>query len=139
MEINDLGMVLNSEDLDACFKEWFVKFNRDENEKSIFKLNELERKLFIMQYKVNMQPFLERVFSSLGGKLISIKYSSVNKSLKNECHQLFAFTNEILALINFNKPSFEEFSKYSLEPLDLAFSGLLNMIPVKRINPGQMG
>ena len=139
MEINDLGMVLNSEDLDTCFKEWFVKFNRDENEKSIFKLNELERKLFIMQYKVNMQPVLERVFSSLGGKLISIKYSSVNESLKNECRQLFAFTNEVLALINFNKPSFEEFSKYSLEPLDLAFSGLPNMIPVKRINPGQMG
>lgn len=139
MEVNNLGITLNSEDLDAGFKEWFVKFNRDENEKSIFRLNELERKLFIIQFKVNVQSVLEQLLSSLAGKLIAIKYSSVDESLKNECHQLFAFTNEVLALINFNRPSFDEFSKYNLEPLDLAFSSLLDMVPVKRINPGQMG
>ena len=120
MEINNLGMTLNSEDLDACFKEWFVKFNCDENEKSIFMLKELERKLFIIQYKVNMQSVLEHMLSSLSGKLIAIKYSSDSESLKNEYHRLFTFTNEVLALINFNKPSFHELSKYRLEPLDLA-------------------
>ena len=120
MEINSLGMALNSEDLDACFKEWFVHFNRDENGKSIFRLKELERKLFIIQYKVNLQSDLAHMLSSLAGKLIAIKYSSVDEILKNDCHQLFAFTNEVLALIDINKPAFDELSKNGLAPLDLA-------------------
>ena len=120
MEVKNLGMMLSGEDLVAYFKEWFVKFNHDENEKSIFRLEELERKLFIIQYKVSVQSDLERMLCSLTGKLIAIKYSPGNESLKNHCHQLYNFTNEVLALINLNKPAFDELSKHSLKPLDLA-------------------
>lgn len=102
------------------FKEWFVTFNLEEKEKAIARLKVLSQKLFIAKYKVGMQSVLERMLLTISGKLIGLKYSPGNESLKDEYHRWFAITNEILAVINRHKPTPNDSDNPGLEPLDLA-------------------
>ena len=102
------------------FKEWFVKFNLEEKEKAISRLKVSGRKLFTAKLKVGMQSVLEHMLLTISGKLIDLKHSPGNESLKDEYQRWFAITNEILVMIGLHKPTPNESDIHRLEPLDLA-------------------
>ena len=102
------------------FKEWFVTFNLEEKKRAISRLEVLGRKLSVAKFKVGMQSALENMLLTISGKLIGLKYSTGNESLKDEYQRWFAISNEILVIIGLHKPTPIESDNRSLEPLDLA-------------------
>lgn len=102
------------------FKEWFVMFNLEEKAKATSRLKVLGRKIFIAKFKVGMQSVLEHMLLTISGKLIGLKYSPGNESLKDEYQRWFAITNEILVVIGLHKLTPNESDNHSLKPLDLA-------------------
>ena len=119
-EIQGLNLDVSDEDIFDCFKEWFVEFTFSEKEKANSRLKDLDRKLLVTKYKVNVQSVLEPMLCNLTGKLIDLKFSSDNESLRNYCDRLSFFTNEVMVLIALNEPDLNELCNDSLEPLDLA-------------------
>lgn len=119
-EMQGLNLDVSDEDIFDYFKEWFVEFNFSEKEKATSRLKDLDRKLLLTKYKVNMQSCLNHMLCKLTGKLIAITHSSDNENLRNYCDRLSFFTNEVLVMIALNEPAFNELRNHSLEPSDLA-------------------
>lgn len=115
------GSKAYQDELVEYFREWSLKSNLKEKKKAISRLKVLNQKLFITQYKINIQPTLEHMLLSLAGKLIDLKHSSSDECLHNDYHRWFIITNEVLVMIGLNKPDFDRSgNRRSLEPLDLA-------------------
>lgn len=117
---SDEPVTYDSEQMNTLFKGWFIPFHRKEKEKAISRLKVLDRKLSIATLKIGMQSDLEKMLMTFTGRLISLKHSAGNEELRNKCHCLSTLSNEILALIAFNKLTSNRSGSQSPEYLDLA-------------------